>query len=98
MGIGPSCAGNWINPLSDLLTKAKALEYLAIGEKRRAFERLKAEDEDSAQFVTDIAKAFGKPSAISIQFKDGSVYRSGTFKHAQSFPDFRKRCELQPSS
>lgn len=81
--------------MSDPLAKAKALEDLAIGEKRRAFERLKAEDEDAARFVSVLAKTFGKPAAIAIQFKDGSVYRSGTFKPAQAFPDFDKRLSAE---
>jgi hypothetical protein len=77
--------------MSDPVAKAKALEDLAIGEKRRTFQRLKAEAPDVAEFVTAISQAFGKPDAITIRFRDGERYQSGRFMAAQNYPDFRSQ-------
>lgn len=59
--------------------------------KRTAFDRLKAESPDAAEFVSRISQAFGRPAAIVIKFRGGELFRSGEFFAAQDYPDFKKR-------
>lgn len=63
--------------------------------KRTAFDRLKIESPDAADFISQIANAFGRPIAIIIKFRDGDLFRSGRFLAAQDYPDFKKRFEQQ---
>ena len=75
--------------MNDPLAKAKALEDLALGEKRRVFARLQAEAPDVADFVTEISRAFGKPVATAIRFRGGDYFEFGQFRKAQDYPDFQ---------
>lgn len=61
-------------------------------------EAFKALDETTQGFLKELASTFGKPTAICIRFENGNRYDGGTFMAAQDYPDFRKRCEQQPSS
>ena len=60
-----------------ILELAERHEQQATADKRQAFARLQVEDPDTAAFLREVAKAFGKPAAVEIRFRDGTVFSTG---------------------
>lgn len=54
-----------------------------MGIKREQWALIQSQSPDMAKFMTDFAKAFGKPSAIKIELASGDVIESGEFSNKQ---------------
>ena len=60
-------------------------------DKAAAFRKLRSEAPDVAAFVSELSAAFGKPSAVEIEYEDGTTFRSGEFLAAREHGDFWAR-------
>lgn len=75
-----------------LLARVEALAAHATAPRRAAFARLQAVDPAQAEWLRQMAAAFGRPAAIALRFADGERFERGTFTAAQAYPDFGDRC------
>ena len=66
--------------MTDPAAKIKAIERELLDAKRAAFERIKRESPDAAAFLAMAAEMFGKPSAVEIEFADGTKFVTGDWK------------------
>lgn len=66
---------------ADPVAKARAIEERVLAPKRAAFARLQAEDPAAAVFLRDVAAVFGRPSAVRIEFTDGTVFSTGRWEN-----------------
>lgn len=76
--------------MSDLLHRAERLQSKALQKaqenaqeaqtrKRQAFAKVKEASPDTAQFLQDVAAAFGKPSAVKLSVEGQTIYEQGEF-------------------
>ena len=47
--------------------------------RQEAYRKLVDEDQAQAEWLRQMAEAFGRPAAIRIRFKDGRVFQRGEF-------------------
>jgi hypothetical protein len=59
--------------------------------KRAAFAALKEADPSQAAWLQEVAKEFGKPSAIAVRLQGRVIYESGVFEKADIAPLPTKR-------
>lgn len=78
----------------DLIAKVTAIAAESGSERKAVFGHIRASDPAVADFLSDIAKTFGKPDAIAVRFLDGSKYDKGEFRKADDYRDHMKRVEF----